>query len=209
MTSPARAERAALLDLLSGAGPDAPTLCAGWTTHDLAAHLVVRDRQPLAVPGYVVPRLQPVSAWFERRARTTPYAGLLDRLREGPPPWSPLGSRVDAVYQAANLHEFFVHCEDVRRAVDPTPRPPSGPLDDALWDRLRVFGPALTRRARGLRIELATPDGRSRAVGRGPAAVTLHGRPGELLLWLFGRRTVAEVAVEGDRAALEAAPIGP
>ncbi|MCW2608081.1 MAG: hypothetical protein JWO60_2774, partial [Frankiales bacterium] len=44
--SVAAAERAALLDLLAASGPDAPTLCPGWTTHDLAAHLVVRERQP-------------------------------------------------------------------------------------------------------------------------------------------------------------------
>jgi uncharacterized protein (TIGR03085 family) len=55
MPSLARPERAALLDLLTGVGPDAPTLCEGWTTHDLAAHLVVRERRPHAVPGLVVP----------------------------------------------------------------------------------------------------------------------------------------------------------
>ncbi len=35
-------ERAALADLMAELGPDAPTLCEGWTTRDLAAHLVVR-----------------------------------------------------------------------------------------------------------------------------------------------------------------------
>src|SRR5690606_24047731 len=42
MTEHARAERHALADLLMAVGPDAPTLCAGWTTAHLAAHLVVR-----------------------------------------------------------------------------------------------------------------------------------------------------------------------
>jgi uncharacterized protein (TIGR03083 family) len=41
----ARAERAALCDLFDEVGPDAPTLCAGWTTRDLAAHLVIRERR--------------------------------------------------------------------------------------------------------------------------------------------------------------------
>jgi len=35
-------ERAALCDTLEQYGPDAPTLCTGWMTLDLAAHLVAR-----------------------------------------------------------------------------------------------------------------------------------------------------------------------
>ena len=35
-------ERAALCILLDKTGPDAPTLCEGWRTSDLAAHLVLR-----------------------------------------------------------------------------------------------------------------------------------------------------------------------
>ena len=43
--SHARDERSALVASLRDAGPDAPTLCAGWTTRDLAAHLdEPRDR---------------------------------------------------------------------------------------------------------------------------------------------------------------------
>jgi hypothetical protein len=33
-------ERQTLCDLLADLGPDAPTLCEGWTTLDLAAHLL-------------------------------------------------------------------------------------------------------------------------------------------------------------------------
>jgi uncharacterized protein (TIGR03083 family) len=44
-------ERAALCDLLDELGPDQPTLCTGWQTRDLAAHLVVRERRPDAAPG--------------------------------------------------------------------------------------------------------------------------------------------------------------
>src|SRR5262249_52743320 len=36
-------ERAELCDLLDELGPDAPTLLDGWTTRDLAAHLVLRE----------------------------------------------------------------------------------------------------------------------------------------------------------------------
>lgn len=37
-------EREQLCDLLDGLGPDAPTILDVWTTHDLAAHLVLRER---------------------------------------------------------------------------------------------------------------------------------------------------------------------
>ena len=36
-------ERLQLCDLLQELAPDAPTLCAGWTTSDMAAHLVLRE----------------------------------------------------------------------------------------------------------------------------------------------------------------------
>jgi uncharacterized protein (TIGR03083 family) len=58
-----RAERLALGTLLAETGPDAPTLCAGWTTGDLVAHLVIRERRLDAGPGVVVPAL---SGYTER-----------------------------------------------------------------------------------------------------------------------------------------------
>lgn len=203
MSSLARAERTALLDLMTDAGPDAPTLCEGWTTHDLAAHLVVRERQPLSVPGYVVPVLHPASAWLEARARHTAYEDLLARLRRGSAFWSPVGSPVDAVYDLTNLHEFFVHHEDVRRVTDPAPRVLSRDLEDALWTRARLLAPVFLRRARGA-VHLVTPGAQEIVTGRGEQTV-VRGRPGELFLFLWGRS--ADVAVEG--AGLEGVRVGP
>ena len=57
VTSIADTERAALCDLLDQLGPDAPTLCTGWTTRDLATHLYVRDRNPRAWAGISVGRV--------------------------------------------------------------------------------------------------------------------------------------------------------
>lgn len=189
----ARANRALrLLDLLTETGPDAPTLCQGWRTRELAAHLVVRDRQPLAVPGLVVPLLHGVTEAFERRARTRPYDDVLADLRGGPGPLSP-----GRLGDAGELHEWYVHHEDVRRVVSPGPRAAEPALQDALWSRLALLGPALAARARGLGVVLATPDGRRRRVRRGPAQVVLRGEPAELFLWLFGRRAVARVQVDG------------
>ena len=50
-------EREKLAQLLVEKGPDAPTLCAGWTTADLAAHLYLRERKPYLAGGYFLSAL--------------------------------------------------------------------------------------------------------------------------------------------------------
>lgn len=191
--SPAATERAALVDLFARTGPDAPTLCEGWTTYDLATHLVLRERRPLALAGVLLPPLAPVTRRLQQRERQRPYADLVADLRAGPPLLSP--ARFGDV---AELHEWYVHHEDVRRLVEPGPRPAGTALQDALWSRLRGMGPLLAARARGLGIVLQRTDGQRRRVRRGSAQVVLHGEPSELFLWLFGRRDVAHVELEGD-----------
>lgn len=47
----ARRERRALVATFREVGPQAPTLCEGWNTTDLAAHLVVRERRLDATAG--------------------------------------------------------------------------------------------------------------------------------------------------------------
>ena len=61
----AAASRAALVEALTAAGPGMPTLCAGWRTEHLAAHLALRDSSPTA-PGLFLP---PLAAVLERRTR--------------------------------------------------------------------------------------------------------------------------------------------
>ena len=55
MPSLSEAERQVLVDAMLVAGPDAPTLCEGWTVKDLAAHLVARERRPDSGPGVIIP----------------------------------------------------------------------------------------------------------------------------------------------------------
>src|SRR3712207_6456496 len=57
-------ERAALAHALRDVGPDAPTLCTGWRSRHLAAHIVLRDSAPLVAAGPVVAPLHP---YAERR----------------------------------------------------------------------------------------------------------------------------------------------
>lgn len=199
VTRLAAAERAALADTLERVGPDAPTLCAGWTTADLAAHLVVRDRRPDAAAGILV---RPLAAYGDRvrdRLRdATPWPELLRRVRSG----GPL-SHWGAADEAANLAEMVVHHEDVLRGgggeAEPRALPPE--LDDAVWRLLPRSAKLTLRRAGGLRVEVAAPDGRRAVVHAGDGSgrgVVVTGAPVDLLLVLFGRRSAARVEVTGD-----------
>ena len=204
MTTYAQQERAALADALEAAGPDAATLCEGWDTADLAAHLVIRERRPDASPGIVFP---PLADHMERvRVATrdgTDYPELVRQFRGGPPAWSPI--RLSFLDSATNTVEYFVHLEDVRRAGPSwAPRELDEGLDRYLWGRLKRGAQLLMRKAPA-DVVLRTPDGRSTTVktGRG-ATVTLTGEPAELTLVAFGRGAHARVEAEGDPADVEA-----
>ena len=88
----ARDERLALCALLDKAGPDAPTLCEGWRTADLAAHLVLRERRPDAALGIMG---GPLAGYTDRVARgmvaKTPFPLLVETIRTGPPRLSVYG----------------------------------------------------------------------------------------------------------------------
>ena len=111
----ARDERTALCALLDETGPGAPTLCEGWRTVDLAAHLVLRERRPDAAAGVMG---GPLAGYTQRVQRgliaRMPYRQLVDEFRNGPPKLSAF--RIPGVDERANVVEFFVHHEDVRRA---------------------------------------------------------------------------------------------
>src|SRR4051794_40043338 len=107
-------ERRELCDLMDSLGPDAATPCGGGTTRHLAAHLVLREGRPDAVPGIVLPMLAGHTARVQQSIMRWPWPQLVAEIRSGPPWWSPL--RLPGVDDRANTMEFFVHHEDVRRA---------------------------------------------------------------------------------------------
>jgi uncharacterized protein (TIGR03085 family) len=202
-------ERAELCDLFVAKGPDAPTLCEGWATLDLAAHLVVRETDPragLAILGG--DRFASLERKLMDRARAQGYETLVERLRGGPPavPW-----RLPGLRPLLNLNEWFVHHEDVRRAGGDEPRADRPDLDGALWAGLGRAGRFMLRRVKGAGVALEAPGfGELPARGDGPAA-RIVGGPQELVLYLTGRRSAARVEVtgpEGAVAALEAANLG-
>ncbi len=191
-------ERAALCDALEKYGPEAPTLCEGWLTLDLAAHLVTREARSDAALGLVLGgpfrrHLEHVMGRYKQRG----YDELVAMLRTGPP-WmhrtGPLAT--------ANVNENFVHHEDVRRANGEGPRVLDDELDAILW-RLLGFGARLARRhLKSVSLVLQSPDGRERVVSAHGARATLVGTPGELALFMAGRKEAAVVQHSGDPVAL-------
>lgn len=195
MTSVAQRERAALSDLFEQLGPDAPTLCGDWSTRDLAAHLIVREGDPAAA-GIVV---GPLSGWTEHRRTATArkeYADLVEKVRSGPPVWSPL--RLSALDSMVNTVEFFVHLEDVRRAQPGwEPRSLDPRQDAVLWQALTSRAQLFLRRS-PVGVTLLTPDGRRCTGRKGTPSVTLVGEPAELLMYVHGRTDHALVEIQGD-----------
>jgi uncharacterized protein (TIGR03085 family) len=180
----AQRERRALVDTMRAVGPDAPTLCGDWTTRDLAAHLVVRERRLDATPGITIPAFAGYTAKVQRQlAQSTDWDGLLDKVVTGPPLYSPF-KLLDPV---ANMGEMFIHHEDVRRA-----RPDWEPrrLDDGTAKALGRGIGIMTRLTLGrapARVSLRTPDGATLAtVGNGPELAVI-GEISELTLFVAGR----------------------
>ena len=83
-------ERQKLCDLFDELGPSAATLLEGWTAHDLAAHIVLRERDLVAGPCIALPG--PFQRFAERRrvrlAERRDFSWLVARIRSGPPPGS-------------------------------------------------------------------------------------------------------------------------
>lgn len=200
MTTHAQRERLLLADLLESSGPDAPTLCEGWTTRDLAAHIVVRERRGDAAAGLVVPQLAGRLERVRRDYARRPYEELLRLIRTGPPRLSPFALK--QVDEASNTLEFYVHTEDVRRAVPGwTPREIDPVFADALWSRLERAARLLARRS-PVGLVLRRPDGQTVVAHRGSPVVTVTGEPAELALFASGRQTSADVLAEGEKAAV-------
>lgn len=197
-------ERRELCDLLDQLGPTVPTLLEGWTAHDLAAHIVLRERDLIAGLCIVLPG--PFQRFAEQRrlrlAQSKDFTWLVARIRSGPP----VGFfRIGWVRDLANLNEFFVHHEDVRRANSQEHRNLTPAMDAALWRNVRRGGRYLSRRlhACGLEIDWTGTKERVR-VQPGEPTVRLSGPPGELLLYLFGRQAAAQVALSGPPEAVAA-----
>ena len=183
-------ERAALIHDLEGledARWEQPSLCAGWTVHDVVAHLV--DSARTTRLGFLV-ALARARFDFDRqnasgvqRHRGASPQETLQRLRHVAPrrstPPAPLDSR---------LVEEVVHGEDIRRPLGLTRSYPPEAVVRAL--RLQMRTPASFGGAKDLaaRVRLTATDA-DVALGSGPV---VRGPALSLLLVAAGRRAALD-----------------
>ena len=198
MTTWAVHERVALVDALTELGPDAPTLCEGWQTKDMAAHVYVRERRPDAALG-VLP-LGPLTAYTDRVMasvlRTLGYDEILRRIRQ-----VPVHLRLGSLDALINTVEYFVHTEDVRRPNGMPARDMPEAFEQTIWRRLSKQARLSFRRV-DAQVKLVPTVGEPVEFGKGEL-LEIHGRPSELMLLAFNRKDAAKVDLVGSTSAVE------
>ncbi len=180
-------ERAEFVKVIREVGPDAPTLCAGWTAKDLAAHIVVRERRPDAAIGIMLPIASNYTDKVMARYCAMEWEELVSLVESGAPSWNPMS--ITAVDEVANVLEFFVHAEDVRRAQPHwTARTLDPEFSNVLWSRLSKMAKLQWRRAK-LGVTLLHSDDAiiAKAISANGLGVTVEGEPSELVLKSYGR----------------------
>ncbi|GAA1339404.1 uncharacterized protein (TIGR03085 family) [Arthrobacter roseus] len=198
--------REVLSETLLAAGPDSPTLCEGWKTKHLASHLYLRERRPDVGAGLLLKPLSTLAdgATNRRAARvenSVDYEQLVADFRAGPGRLSPM--RIRSLETSVHLLEYFVHTEDVRRAVDRwAPRALDPEYADALWHEL-VKRATLLYRGMDVGIVLVRPNGPRHVAKRGAMSVAITGEPGELVMHAHGRTCHALVTFEGQPDAVD------
>lgn len=193
-----RQEREALVDDLAGLTEEqweTPSLCGGWSVHDVAAHLV--DNARTTRRGIVVAMVR-ARFDFDRqnaqglaRAQGATPAETVQRLREvvgrtSTPP-APLDSR---------LVEEVVHGEDVRRPLGLVRAYPAETVTRALAHQLRTSTSLGGGKQRAAGVRLVATDAEL-THGDGPA---VEGPALDLLLVVSGRRAALD-AVRGPGCA--------
>lgn len=200
-------ERHELCDLMLELGPSAPTLCGEWTTFDLAAHLVVRERNPLSAPGILFGGpFEALTNTLMQREQRRGFEAVVARVRTPPP--GPLS--IPAVRAAMSLVEYTVHHEDVRRPHGLGPRTDRDDLQSEVWGKVTQLSGLILRKARigdiALELHATGAVTATHRVGKGGRVVHVEGAPVELLLFLYGRQAESAVDVTGtDPDAVETA----
>ena len=203
MTSIAAHERALLCALAQQVGPDAPTLCGEWTVRDLVVHLLLREGHPAAA-GILVKPLRGLLDRATEKTSAEEFPHLVKRLRHGPPVWSPFA--VPKLGAVANLLEFYVHHEDVRRAQpnwEPRALPTS--TEDGIWGALKHLGRGIMLLKAPVGVTAERSDTGARiTLKKGDRLVVLRGLPSEVALYAYGRQPQARVELVGDEADIAA-----
>lgn len=195
-------ERQALVEVLHEAGPGAPTLCEGWQTQHLAAHLYLRRHRPWRAfderDGSVF------AALAEQASTPGPYERLVERFAAEPRGWTPMALMDGPLGRWTNLMEYVIHHEDVRRGDgDTTARRLPGDLSDAIFDGAVTFA-RMAMRSFPVGVVLVVPGGRRRVVRKDRESVAVVGGPTDLALVASGRRRAADVELLGSEDAVAA-----
>lgn len=188
----AAAERADLADFLDGLTPQqwaAPSLCEGWSVHDVVAHVV--SFEELGFAGLVARRIKGLGrggpnevgrAEFARRSPADLITFLRAHLR-------PRGAT--ALFGGAvGLTDSLIHHQDIRRALELPRTVPRERLLPALRFALRSPKLPSRKHARGLRLFATDLDWRH---GTGPETTG----PGEALLMAIAGRPDALADLTG------------
>jgi len=185
----ARTERLGLVEVFRSLGPSAPTLCEGWRTADLLAHLVLRERKPVAALGILVPSL---SARTEQLTLelASDFEGNIRLFESGPPSWNPM-RYLDAL---VNGSEMLIHHEDVLRAQPEwKPRVLSA---QAQQEARRILRGAAQLMTRGAKVKVR-PDPAG-ALTPANGEVVIRGDEVDILLRISGRSTNVHVTILGS-----------
>lgn len=210
-----REQLVATVNALTDEQYNAETLCTGWDAGDLMAHLLVREREPVAAPGIVIGG--PFARITAKRMRARKARGrerMLAQLATGPPRWLTFGPLDDS--QAV---EDWIHHEDIRRgAAGLSGRITSPQMSRPLWLAVKRFARltlaktpakgvvALTDGSRTTKFRVG-PDARFALKTDGEADATVTGSAGEMALFVTGRPS--EVEISGGDAMVGALKLGP
>ncbi len=186
----AQSQRTQLLDLFLELGPFAPTLCEGWKTQDLVAHLWIREHKPQAMLGMFSEKFEDMTERIQINAlHTHGFVTLVDKLRKPSLMMRPMDSLINGA-------EYFIHHMDVLRAND-RDQEISDRDEETLRTPLKMFA-SKTAKAYGDRVVVDTNDGKKLELGQGTRPVHLIGKPSEVLLFVAGRTDNAKVQLVGE-----------
>ncbi len=186
----AKVERALLCDLLDEVGPHHPTLCEGWTTHHLAAHLKLREGNPIDFVRNILPGDQVI----EEMVASQSFSDLVEKVRQGPTITSLSLFAIPRAGEAMNTLEFLIHHEDVRRGEGAwEPRELPTWVEDTIWGQVvKTAKLSLLRNPRELTLR-RSDTGDEAKVSKGSGSRLVTGRPLELALYVSGRKTASRV----------------
>ena len=199
MTSLAKRERVAISQLLRKLGPEAPTLCEGWSSFDLLVHLVSRETRPDAAIGLVVPALSSYTSKVAQDIKSRGFENLITEFEQGPKTTSFFA--LPGVDNLVNSFEFLIHHEDLLRGQpDYSPRNLDEDDKKLIWKRFTQAGKLLMRKAK---VGIIAQSGQGTyTIKSGNSCVTMKGEVIDLLLFAYGRKAHVNIEFEGEESAI-------